>query len=78
MQEQQQRIRTIQAYYSELALAETFKSMKDVTFYDKEDNNYLEKAQQHFRSAERLADYIAVQYSADLDKLPTMEEFLKA
>ena len=78
MQEQQQRIRTIQAYYSELALAETFKAMKDVTFYDSEDNNYLDKAKQHFRSAERLADYIAVQYSADLDKLPTMEEFLKS
>ena len=78
MLEEQKRIRTIQAHYSELALAETFKSMVDVATYDESDDHYWDKAQRHFRSAERLADYIAIQYKADIDKLPTMEEFLKS
>jgi len=77
MLEKQQRTRTIQAYYSELALAEAFNEWATVNT-DEEQERYLKKAKQHFRSAERLADYIAAQYREDLYNLPTLEEFLKA
>jgi len=78
MPDLQKRIRTIQAFYSELALAETFKNMSTVNTYDVDEGHYIKKAEQHYRSATRLADYIAVQYKADLEKLPTMEVFLKS
>jgi hypothetical protein len=36
------------------------------------------KAESHYNTAQRLKDYITVQFKADIDKLPTMEEFLKS
>ncbi len=78
MLKSQQRIRAIQAYYSEIGLAETFKSMYESGFNPEQDYDYKAKAEQHYRSAERLADYIAIQYKADIDELPPMYNLLKS
>jgi len=78
MQEEQNRIRAIHAYYSEISLAKIYKDIVKTDSYLEDKDNMTKKAESHYNTAQRLKDYITVQFKADIDKLPSMEEFLKS
>lgn len=79
MQEEQNRIRAIHAYYSEISLAKVYKDLvKTDNYLEDKDNSLAKKAESHYNTAQRLKDYITVQFKSDIDKLPSMEEFLKS
>jgi hypothetical protein len=78
MREEQNRIRAIHAYYSEMSLAEVYKEIASTDNYLEDKDSMTKKAESHYNTAQRLKDYITVQFKADIDKLPTMEEFLKS
>lgn len=78
MQEEQNRIRAIHAYYSEISLAKVYKDIVKTDNYLEDKDSMAKKAESHYNTAQRLKEYITVQFKADIDKLPSMEEFLKS
>ena len=78
MQEEQNRIRAIHAYYSEISLAKVYKDIVKTDNYLEDKDNMAKKAESHYNTAQRLKEYITVQFKSDIDKLPSMEEFLKS
>ena len=78
MREEQNRIRAIHAYYSELNLAKAYKETASMDYYIEDRDNVTKKAESHYNTAQNLKEYITVQFKSDIDKLPSMEEFLKS